>query len=56
MSTAVEIAIAVFVMFAIIAALRGQWAAAFGAIAGALVLGVLAIIFGHDDERDRWGA
>jgi hypothetical protein len=26
------------------------------AVVGAPVLGVLAIVFGHDDERDRWGA
>jgi hypothetical protein len=54
MNTAVEIALALFVMFAVIAALRGNWAAAFGAVVGALVLGVLAIIFGAGDERDRW--
>jgi hypothetical protein len=54
MNTAVEIAVAVFVMFAVFAALRGNWAGAFAAVAGALVLGVLAIIFGHDDERDHW--
>jgi hypothetical protein len=53
MSTAVEIAIALFVMFAVFAALRGNWAGAFAAAAGALVLGLLAIIFGHD-ERDEW--
>jgi hypothetical protein len=54
MSTAVEIAIALFVMFAVFAALRGNWAGAFAAVAGALVLGLLAIFFGHDDEHDRW--
>jgi hypothetical protein len=54
MSTAVEIAIALFVFFAVFAALRGQWAAAFAAVAGALVLGVLAVLTGvHDRERDR---
>ena len=56
MNNAIEIAIVVFVMFAVFAALRGNWAGAFAAVAGALVLGVLAAIFGHDDERDRWGA
>jgi hypothetical protein len=56
MNTAIEIAIALFVMLAVFAALRGNWAGAFAAVTGALVLGVLAIIFGHDDERDRWGA
>jgi hypothetical protein len=54
MNTAIEIAIALFVFFAVFAALRGNWAGAFAAVAGALVLGMLAIIFGHDDERDRW--
>jgi hypothetical protein len=55
MSTAVEIAIALFVMFAVLAALRGNWAGAFAAVVGALVLGMLAIAFGHE-ERDRWDA
>jgi hypothetical protein len=58
MSTAtVEIAIALFVMFAVFSALRGNWAAAFAAVVGAIALGVMAIMFGtHDDKRDRWGA
>ena len=56
MSTAAEIAIAVFVMFVVFAALRGNCAGAVAAVAGALILGLLAAIFGHDDERDRWGA
>jgi hypothetical protein len=54
MNTAIEIAIAVFVMFAVFAALRGNWAGAFAAVVGALVLGVLAVIFGseRDDRYD----
>jgi hypothetical protein len=56
MSTAIEIAIALFVFFAVFAALRGNWAGAFAAVAGALTLGLLAMIFGHDNERDRWDA
>jgi hypothetical protein len=54
MSTAVEIAIALFVFFAVFAALRGNWAGAFAAVAGALVLAVLAVMTGeerHDDWR-----
>jgi hypothetical protein len=56
MNTAVEIAIALFVTFAVFAALRGNWGGAFAAVVGALVLGVLSVMFGHDDERDRWRA
>jgi hypothetical protein len=54
MSTAIEIAIACFVFFAVFAALRGNWAGAFAAVAGALVLGVLAAL--NSDECDRWDA
>jgi hypothetical protein len=56
MNAAIEIIIALFVFFAVFAALRGNWAGAFAAVAGALTLGLLALIFGHDDEPDRWGA
>jgi hypothetical protein len=56
MSTAVEIAIACFVFFAVFSLLRGNWAGFFAGLAGALTLGLLAGISGHDDERDRWDA
>jgi hypothetical protein len=55
MHTAIEITIALFVMFAVFAALRGNWAGALAAVVGALVLGVLAMVFGGDEEHDRWG-
>jgi hypothetical protein len=48
MSAAVEIAIAVF------AALRGNRAGAFAAVVGALVLGVLAVIFGSEERHNDW--
>ena len=35
MHTAIEIAIALFVFFAVLAALRGNWAGAFAAVVGA---------------------
>jgi hypothetical protein len=56
MNTAIEIAIALFVAFAVFAALRGNWAGAFAALVGALVLGVLAIMVGPSaiaGGRDR---
>jgi hypothetical protein len=54
MSTAIEIAIACFVFFAVFAALRGNWAGAFAAVVGALVFGVLAVIFGGEECHDDW--
>jgi hypothetical protein len=56
MHTAIEITIALFVFFAVFAALPGNWAGALAAVVGALVLGVLAMVFGDDEEHDRWGA
>jgi hypothetical protein len=56
MSTAVEIVIALFVFFAVFSILRGNVAGALAGLAGALTLGLLAAIFTHDDQRDRWGA
>jgi hypothetical protein len=54
MSAAVEIAIALFVVFAVFAALRGNWAGALAA-AGVLVLGVMAALSGERDDRyDCW--
>jgi hypothetical protein len=53
MNTVVEIGIVLFVMFA---ALQDDWASALAAVAGALVLGVLASMSGENDRRDRWGA
>ena len=54
MSTAIEIAIAFFVFFAVFSLLRGNWAGFFTGIAGALTLGLLSGLSSHDDERDRW--
>jgi hypothetical protein len=51
MNTAVEIALALFVMFAVFAALRGNWGGAFAAVAGVLVLGVMAALSGERDDR-----
>jgi hypothetical protein len=52
MSALVEIAIALFVMIAVISALRGDWRTATGAATGAVVLGILALITGSDERDD----
>jgi hypothetical protein len=54
MNALIEIAIAFFVMIAVISALRGDWRTATVAATGAVVLGLLALISGseaHDDRR-----
>jgi hypothetical protein len=53
MNAIIDIAIALFVFFAVFSLLRGNWAGAFAGIAAALTLGLLSI--GHD-KRDRWDA
>jgi hypothetical protein len=54
MNPAIEIALALFVMFAVISALRGNWAAAFGGVAAAPVLGLLAAMSGNEERRDDY--
>ena len=54
MNALIEIAIALFVMIAVISALRGDWRTASGAATGALVLGILALITGSDQRDDYW--
>jgi hypothetical protein len=52
--TSTLIAIALFVMIAVISTLRGDWRTASGAATGAVVLGLLALISSgeaHDDRR-----
>jgi hypothetical protein len=54
MNALIEIAIAFFVMVAVISALRGDWRTATGAATGALVLSILALITGSDERRDDY--